>query len=62
VNVSYTEFIALLDDAKRGHANVSKLQTVISEILAGVTFSTDELSELQTLFDSTGMSGVYNLS
>tara|TARA_B100000073_G_scaffold103690_1_gene82928 strand:+ start:1661 stop:2212 length:552 start_codon:yes stop_codon:yes gene_type:complete len=62
VNVSYTEFIALLDDAKRGHANVSKLQAVISEILAGVTFSTDELSELQTLFDSTGMSGVYNLS
>jgi hypothetical protein len=61
-NTLLTEFIALLDDAKRGGANTTKIQTSITGILAGITFSTDELTELQTLFDSTGMSVVYTLS
>ena len=61
-NVLLTEFIALLDDAKRGFANVTKMQASISGILAGITFSADELAELQTLFDSTGMTAVYTLS
>ena len=61
-NTLLTEFIALLDDAKRGFANTTKMQASISGILAGITFSTDELAELQTLFDSTGMSAVYTLS
>ena len=61
-NTLLTEFIALLDDAKRGVANTTKMQASISGILAGITFSTDELAELQTLFDSTGMSAIYTLS
>ena len=61
-NTLLTEFIALLDDAKRGSWNISKMQASITGILAGITFSTDELAELQTLFDSTGMSAVYTLS
>ena len=61
-NTLLTEFIALLDDAKRGDANITKMQASITGILAGITFSTDELAELQTLFDSTGMSAVYTLS
>ena len=61
-NTLLTEFIALLDDAKRGFWNTTKIQASITGILAGITFSTDELAELQTLFDSTGMSAVYTLS
>ena len=61
-NTLLTEFIALLDDAKRGFANTTKMQASITGILAGITFSADERSELQTLFDSTGMSAVYTLS
>lgn len=61
-NTLLTEFIALLDDAKRGEANPGKMQASITGILAGITFSADELAELQTLFDSTGMSAVYTLS
>ena len=61
-NTLLTEFIALLDDAKRGYADAIKIQESITGILAGVTFSADELAELQTLFDSTGMSSVYTLS
>ena len=61
-NTLLTEFVALLDDAKRGLPNTPKLQTSITGILAGITFSADELTELQTLFDKTGMSAVYTLS
>jgi len=61
-NTLLTEFIALLDDAKRGFANTTKMQASITGILAGITFSTDDRAELQTLFDSTGMSAVYTLS
>ena len=61
-NTLLTEFIALLDDAKRERANITKMQASITGILAGITFSADELAELQTLFDSTGMSAVYTLS
>ena len=61
-NTLLTEFIALLDDAKRGFANTTKMQASITGILAGITFTADELAELQTLFDKTGMSAVYTLS
>ena len=61
-NTLLTEFIALLDDAKRGYAKHTKMQASITGILAGITFSADELAELQTIFDSTGMSVVYTLS
>ena len=61
-NTLLTEFIALLDDAKRGRYNTTKIQESITGILAGITFSADELAALQTLFDKTGMSAIYTLS
>ena len=61
-NTLLTEFIALLDDAKRGWANTSKIQASITGILAGITFTADELTELQTLFDTSAMSAIYTLS
>jgi|TARA_B100000085_G_scaffold91612_1_gene82810 hypothetical protein len=60
-NVLYTEFCSFIEDAKRGHANATKLQESITAIIAGITLSADERTELQTLFDSTGMSAVYTL-
>jgi len=61
-NVLLTEFIALLDDAKRGYAKHIKIQESITAILAGISLSSDELAELQTLFNNTGMSSTYTLS
>ena len=61
-NTLLTEFIALLDDAKRGRYDTTKIQESITGILAGITFSADELAELQTLFDRSGMSAIYTLS
>jgi len=63
-NVIYTEFISLIEDAKAipKSANVSKIQASLKEIIAGITFSTEELAELQKLIDVTGMCAVYTLS
>lgn len=61
-NTLLTEFIALLDDAKRGSPNVTKIQESITTILASIAFTADELAELQTLFDFNGMSALYTLS
>lgn len=61
-NTLFTEFIALLDDAKRGNANTTKVQASITAILAGITFSADELAGLQVVFTNSGMSAVYTLA
>ena len=61
-NVLLTEFVALLDDAKRGYPKPIKIQASITAILAAITLSSDELAELTTLFDFTGMSSIYTLS
>ena len=60
-NVLLTEFVAL-DDAKRGYPKPIKIQASITAILAAITLSSDELAELTTLFDFTGMSSIYTLS
>jgi len=61
-NTMLTEFIALLDDAKNKNPNSKKIQESITGILAGITFTTEEIAELQVVFDSTGMSNIYTLS
>ena len=61
-NMMLTEFVALLDDAKRDAGDETKIQASITGILAGITLTADELAELQTVFDKTGMSAVYTLS
>ena len=61
-NTLLTEFITLLNDAKRGFVYKTNLQATITAILAGITLTADELAELQTIFDKTGMSVNYTLS
>ena len=63
-NVIYTEFISLIEDANAAPevANISKIQSSLKEIIAGVTLTTEERAEFQTLIDSTGMGAVYTLS
>ena len=61
-NVLYTEFITLIQDAKSGLAKPTKIQASITAIIAGITFTSDERTQLQNVFDSSGMSSLYTLS
>ena len=60
-NTLATEFIALMSDAKNGHANITKIQEVLLEIVENITFTTGELAEIQTAFTQSGMSAIYTL-
>ncbi len=62
VNTVATEFIALLGDAKNSHANVEKIQEVLTEIMVNIPFSEEELAEIQEIFVNSGMFAVYTLS
>ena len=61
-NTLLTEFIALIDDAKRNNSDRVKIQESITGILAALTLSAEELAELQETFDSTGMSNIFTLA
>ena len=60
-NTLATEFIALMSDAKRGQANIVKIQEVLTDIISGITFTTEELAEIQTAFTQSGMFTIYTL-
>jgi len=60
-NTIATEFIALMSDAKAGRANVEKIQEVLTEIVSGIAFTTEELAEIQTAFTQSGMYAIYTL-
>ena len=60
-NTLATEFIALMSDAKNGHANITKIQEVLLEIVENITFTTEELAEIQTAFTQSGMFAIYTL-
>jgi hypothetical protein len=62
VNVIATEFIALLSDAKSGDANIEKIQGVLLEILSTISFTAEELAEIQQAFTESGMFSVYTLA
>jgi hypothetical protein len=62
VNTVATEFIALLSDAKNKHANVEKIQEVLTEIMVNIPFTEEELAEIQEIFILSGMFAVYTLS
>jgi hypothetical protein len=62
VNAVSTEFIALLDDAKNGRANVEKIQEILLEIVENIPFSEEELEEIQEIFVTSGMFSIYTLS
>lgn len=60
-NTLATEFIALLNDAKNKNANVVKIQEVLFEIIENITFTMDELDEIQSAFTDAGMYSIYTL-
>ena len=60
-NTLATEFIALMSDAKRGQANIEKIQQILTEIVSGIPFTPEELGEIQTAFTQSGMFAVYTL-
>ena len=60
-NTLATEFIALMSDAKNGHANITKIQEVLLEIVENITFTEEELAEIQTAFTRSGMFAIYTL-
>jgi len=60
-NTIATEFIALLSDAKNSHANVEKIQEVLTQIMENIPFNEEELAEIQEIFITSGMFAVYTL-
>ena len=60
-NTLATEFIALMSDAKRGQANIIKIQEVLTDIISGIAFNAEELAEIQTAFTQSGMFAIYTL-
>jgi hypothetical protein len=61
-NTLATEFIALISDAKNGDANVEKIQEVLLDIMSNISFTAEELEEIETVFVESGMFAVYTLS
>jgi hypothetical protein len=61
-NTIGTEFIALLSDAKNSHANVEKIQEVLTQIIENIPFTVEELAEIQEIFILSGMFAVYTLA
>jgi len=62
VNTVATEFIALISDAKNSHANVEKIQEVLLDIMTNISFTVEELEEIESAFNESGMFAIYNLS
>ena len=60
-NTLATEFIALISDAKIDEANVEKIQQALLEITSNISFTAEELTELQEIFTESGMSAIYTL-
>ena len=61
-NTLVTEFIALISDAKSGNANVQKIQESLNEILLNISFTDEELAEIQEIFQVSGLFAVYTLA
>jgi len=50
-----------MSDAKNNHANVTKIQEILLEIIENITFTAEELAEIQEAFTESGMFAVYTL-
>jgi len=61
-NTLVTEFIALLNDAKMGHASIDRIQESLNQILSNISLSSEELAEIQEIFTLSGMFAVYTLA
>ena len=62
MNTLATELIALLGDAKAGRANEAAIQQSMGAILATGTFTTAQLTELQTALVAGHLESIYALS
>jgi hypothetical protein len=61
MNTLATEFIALIGDAKAGRANETAIQASMVAILTTGTFTTAQLTELQTALVAGHLEGIYTL-
>lgn len=61
VNTIVTEFISLISDAKMGNDNVEKIQQSMLSILSTVSFSPEEISEIQECVNFSGMFSIYTI-
>lgn len=62
MNTLVTELIALLTDAKVGHANETALQSSITAVLSQGSFSAEHIAQLSLAFEAANLDGVYTLS
>jgi len=62
MNTLATEFIALIGDAKAGRANETAIQASMAAILTTGTFTTAQLTELQTALVAGHLESIYALS
>ena len=61
INTLTTEFIALISDAKNGRANVEKIQESLTEIIANIPFTQENLQEIQGILTVSGMIYTYSI-
>ena len=61
MNTLATEFIALIGDAKAGRANETAIQASMAAILTTGTFTTAQLTELQTALVAGHLESIYAL-
>jgi hypothetical protein len=61
MNTLATEFIALIGDAKAGRANENAIQASIDAILSTGTFTSDDLTELQSALVAGHLDQIYVL-
>jgi hypothetical protein len=61
VNVIVTEFISYISDAKNGNPDKEKIQETLLELLSTINFTPDELGELESAFNQSGMFTTYSL-
>ena len=62
MNTLATELIALLGDAKAGRANEAAIQASMAAILTTGTFTTAQLTELQTALVAGHLESIYTLA
>jgi hypothetical protein len=62
MNTLATEFIALIGDAKAGRANEAAIQQSMAAILTTDTFTTAQLTELQTALVAGHLESIFTLA
>jgi hypothetical protein len=61
INVLATELISLLNDAKNGQANITRIQENLLELFQEISFTQEEIEEIEIAFTISGMYSIYIL-